>query len=188
MGTYGSNTFRVTFLNKALADMFQLEVDCLEKRGYDVVQSFECEREDEKSFYIYSPDQEKVVWCGDTAAETLEDFMLMGGIQFDLTHHLINKCAKVEMWRESQEWFWDNVDESKLKEATGDIIKEFDESDLDDLMNDWAYHDEWIYDDDIISDRNVWEYGEHTFHDVTLTPQHYSSMGDSLREYLQQNK
>ena len=188
MGTYGSNTFRITFLNKALADMFQLEVDCLEKRKPLIVQSFEMDREDEKSFYIYSPDQEKVVWTGDCAASTLEDFMLDDGIQFDLTHHLINACAKVEMFRESQEWFWDNVDENKLKKAAGDIIKEFDESDLDDLMGDWAYHDEWIYEDDIIGDRNVWEYGKHTHYDATITPQMYSDMGDSLREYLQQNK
>ena len=188
MGTYGSNTFYVEFINKALADMFLLEVDCLEKRKPCIVQSFEIDRNDDKSFYIYSPDQEKVVWTGNCAASTLEDFMLDRGIQFDLTRVLINKCAKVEMYRESQEWFWDNVDEAKLKEAAGDIIKEFDESELDDLMGDWAYHDEWIYCDHIISDKNVWEYGEHTYFDVNLTPQHYSEMGDSLREYLQQNK
>ena len=193
MGTYGNQKFRIIFQNSTLADIFALDLQVAErdenKNYYEVV------RENDTTFFLHAEaEQEKLVWTRETAAATLIAWM---GTKLHLSENLINKCARTEMSRYSTGFFWDLVD----GEVICDRAKGYDEIDLeaiaedydlDELLGDWAYDSEWIYDDDICTDETIWDQDiwceenqeNKSFEEYELTDRDYNRMARSFVDYL----
>ena len=135
---------------------------------------------------VFHNDQEKVVWSGDTAADSLEKWL---GTSLYLTEEIINKCAKVVMYRFAAEWFWDNVDCEKIiswAELNANNVP--DDIDLDEMLGDWAYESEWIYEEDCSSDYHTWDHGKLEINNPNVTDEMYREMAKSFREYYDRNK
>jgi len=185
MGNYGTNTYTITFANPTLAEIFLLDLQTIDSRG-DAF-AFEYELTSPNEVYIFSPEQEKVSWICDTPSKTLEKFI---GKPLHLSANLLdNKTTTFEVYSESQDWFWDYVDGEKIISWAGlDESNVPENLDLDEMLGDWAYESEWIYEDECIACIDKWENGVLTCSAPNLTDEIYRSMAKSFREYFEENK
>ena len=136
MGTYGQNRFYITFDNVALADIFELDLKALNPEAL----GFEYER-DGDYFDLFSSEQDKIVWSRDTAGEQIEYWL---GTNLHLSKTLLDKCAKVVMYRYATEWYWDNVDCEKLISWAGLNANNVpDDLDLDEMLGDTLPDRDW---------------------------------------------
>ena len=185
MGTYGTNTFRVTFANKTLAEIFILDLQTINNSGNAM--PFDYELRSPTQVFIYAKEQEQVCYMKDRPSKTLENFI---GTRLHLSANLLdNKSTKFEAYIESQDWFWDNVSSEKLVAWAGlDDSNVPDDCDLDEMLNDWAYDSEYIYEDDIITYEDVWENGVRNHKEPEITDELFREMAKSFREYFEENK
>lgn len=192
MGTYGSNTLRIKFANKGLADIFQLDWDIASKKTehYAIV-----ERENENTFLITEEEQEKVAWAGDDAWETFYNFV---EVDMPLSKEIIKK-SEVEYWSCSEEFFWDYVDYDTLIKNCPEKIQKWLEEDEDnkDYVYRWreeSYGEFWYDDNGVEKDIELYNYCTHYNKDnipvqveePQMTPVWYSHLANNLTEYLEE--
>jgi len=88
------------------------------------------------------------------------------------------------MYSTSAEWFWDNICGETICDRAGITEEQAEKYNLDDLLGDWAYDSEYIYEEDIILYVDTWDDGVHTHEEPNITDEIINDMAASFREYV----